>query len=160
MPKSFRCFCMSNRIKGEHTAPYSPHQNGVSKRRCQTTVEMARCMLKTSNFGNEFWIRLLLIAFYISNLCLTVSLPKCKARFETVFGKKPDLSNLKIFGCTAFKHIETHQENLSDKPPKNFLLVLLRILKHTFCTVFTLNRLRFLATSPLMRLLVTLLLRT
>ena len=30
--KSFRSFCMSNRIKREHTVPYSPHQNGVSER--------------------------------------------------------------------------------------------------------------------------------
>ena len=34
------------------------------------------------------------------------------------FGKKPDLSNLKVFGCTAFKHIETHQDKLSDKATK------------------------------------------
>ena len=34
------------------------------------------------------------------------------------FGKKPDLPNLKVFGCTAFKHIETHQDKLSDKATK------------------------------------------
>ena len=32
--------------------------------------------------------------------------------------KKPDLSNLKVFGCPAFKHIETHQDKLSDKATK------------------------------------------
>ena len=158
--KSFRSFCISNRIKREHTAPYSPHQNGVSERRWRTTVEMARCMLKTAKLGNEFRVRALHTAFYISNRCLTVSLPKGKTPFEMFFGKKPDLSNLKVFGCTAFKHIETHQDKLSDKATKEVLLVILRIPKHTFCTILILKRLRFLATSPLMRLLLTFLLRT
>ena len=31
------------------------------------------------------------------------------------FGEKPDLSNLKVFGCTAFKLNETHQDKVSDK---------------------------------------------
>jgi transposase InsO family protein len=29
------------------TTPYSPQQNGVVERRNQTTVEMARCLLKS-----------------------------------------------------------------------------------------------------------------
>ena len=116
--KSFRSFCISNRIKREHTATYSPHQYGVSERRWRKTVEMARCMLKTAKLGNDFWVRALHTAFYISNRCLTVSLPKGKTPFEMFFGKKPDLSNLKLFGCTAFKHIETHQDKLSDKATK------------------------------------------
>ena len=81
--KSFRSFCISNRIKREHTAPYSPHQNGVSERRWRTTVEMARCMLKTAKLGNEFWVRALHTAFYISNRCLTVSLPKGNTKRQT-----------------------------------------------------------------------------
>ena len=67
---------------------------------------------------NEFWVRALHTAFYISNRCLTVSLPKGKTPFEMFFGKKPDLSNLKVFGCTAFKHIEKHQDKLSNKATK------------------------------------------
>ena len=35
---SFRSFCIFHRIKREHTAPCSSHQNGVSARRWRTTV--------------------------------------------------------------------------------------------------------------------------
>ena len=108
--KSFRRFCISNRIKREHTASYSPHQNGVSERRWQTIVEMARCMLTTAKLGNEFWVRVVQTALYISYRCLEVSLLKGETPFEMFFGENPDLSNLKLFGCTAFKHIETHQD--------------------------------------------------
>ena len=34
------------------------------------------------------------------------------------FGETPDLSNLNVFGCTAFKLIETHEDKLSDKATK------------------------------------------
>ena len=75
-------------------------------------------------------------------------------------GEKPDPSNLKSFGCTALKLNDRIKTNFSIKPPKKFLFVVLRFPKHTFCTILTQKRLRFLATSPLMRLLLTFLLRT
>ena len=34
------------------------------------------------------------------------------------FGDKPDLFKLQVFGCTAFKHIETQQDKLSDETTK------------------------------------------
>ena len=119
--KSFRSFCESNRIKRQHTAPYWPDQNGVSKRRWRATVEIARCMLKkskTAKLGNEFWVRAIHTAFYTSNRCLTGSLPKGKTSTALYFGEQPDVSNLNFFGCTAFKHIETHQDKLSNKTTK------------------------------------------
>ena len=90
----------------------------MSERRWRTTVEMARCMPKRAKLGNEFWVRALHTAFYISDRCLTVSLPKGKTPFEMFFGEKPYRSNLKVFECTAFKQIETHQDKLSDKATK------------------------------------------
>ena len=79
---------------------------------------MARCILKTAKLGNEFWNRALHTAIYISNRCLTVSLPKGKTPNEMFFGEKSDLSNLKVLGCTPFKHIETHPDKLSYKATK------------------------------------------
>ena len=38
------------------------------------------------------------------------------------FSGKPDLSNLKVSGCTAFKHIETHQDKFSNKATKEIFV--------------------------------------
>ena len=78
--------------------------------------------MKTAKLGNEFWVRALHTAFYISNRCLTVSLPNSKMPCEMIFGEKLDLSNLKVFGCTAFESIETHQDKLFDKDTKEVLV--------------------------------------
>ena len=113
--KTFADFCIQKGIKREFTAPYSLHQNGVCERRWRTTVEMAPCLLKKANYENEFWVRALDTAFYITNRCLISSLLKGKTPFDMFFGEKPDLSNFRVFGRVAYKFIETHQDKLSPK---------------------------------------------
>ena len=66
----------------------------------------------------------------------------------------------KFLGVLLSNTLKRINTNFPTKPPKKFLLVILRIPKHTYCTILTLKRLRFLATSPSMRLLLILLLRT
>lgn len=113
--KSFDDFCDQKGIKHEYTTPYSPHQNGVAERRWRTTVEMARSMLKSANLAKSFWVRALDVAFYLTNRVLTSSLPKGKTPFQMFFGKKPDISHLKIFGCSGYRLIETATQKLDDK---------------------------------------------
>lgn len=48
---AFRQYCDDGGIKHCTTAPYTPQQNGVVERRNQTTVEMARCLLKSMGMG-------------------------------------------------------------------------------------------------------------
>jgi transposase InsO family protein len=55
MSNEFLNYCRKNGIKEEFTKSYSPQQNGVTKRKNMTVVEMDRSMLKLSllemNFG-------------------------------------------------------------------------------------------------------------
>ena len=83
---------------------------------------MARCLLKNANLENKFWVRAFDTAFYITNRCLTSSLPKGKTPLEMFFGKKPDLPNVRVFRCVAYKVIETHQDKLSPKATKELFV--------------------------------------
>jgi hypothetical protein len=85
-------------------------------------VEMARCLLQSSKLPNAFWVRALDVAFYITNRCLSSSLPRGKTPFELFHGKVPDLSNLKVFGCSAFRFIETHNPKLQMKSTKEIIV--------------------------------------
>ena len=91
--KAFDEFCFAQEIKRDMTAPYSPHQNCVAERRWQTVVDMARCLLKQANLPNSFWVKAVDVAFYLTNRCLSCSLPPKKTLFELFYGRKPDLSN-------------------------------------------------------------------
>ena len=116
--KGFQEFCRLKGIKREFTAPYSPHQNGVAERRWRTAMEMTRCLLRSSGLPKELWVRALDVAFYITNRCLTSSLPKGKTPYEMFFGQKPDLAHMRVFGCTVYKLKETHQPKLAEKASK------------------------------------------
>ena len=89
---------------------------------------------------------LLFILRILKHTFCTILTPR-RLRFLATFPSMGLLSN-------TLKRIRT---NFPIKPPKKFLLVILRILKHTFCTILTPRRLCFLATFPSMGLLLTLL---
>ena len=120
--KAFDEFCFAQGIKREMTAPYSPHQNGVAERRWQTVGNMARCLLKQANLPNSFWVRAVDVAFYLTNRCLSGSLPPNKTPFELFYGRKPDLSNLKVFGCSAFRFLEVGVKKLDSKAVKEIFV--------------------------------------
>ena len=108
-------FCFAQGIKREKTAPYSPHQNGVAQLRRQTVEDMARCLLKQTNLPNSFWVRAIGVAFYLTNRCLSCSLPPTKTLFELFYGRKLDLSNLKVFNCLAVRFLEVGVKKLDSK---------------------------------------------
>ena len=122
--KAFDEFCFAQGIMRKRTAPYSPHQNGVAERLWQTVGDMARCLLKQANLSNSFWVRAVDVTFYLTNRCLSCSLPPNKTPFELFYGRKPDLSNFKVFGCSAFRVLEVGVKKLdSIKLSKNLLWI-------------------------------------
>ena len=120
--KAFDEFCFAQGIRREMTAPYSPHQNGVAERRWQTVGNMARCLLKQANLPNSFWVRAVDVAFYLTNRCLSSSLPPNKTPYELFYGRKPDVSNLKVFGCSAFRFLEVGVKKLDSKAVKEIFV--------------------------------------
>ena len=64
---------------------------------------------------NSFWVRAVDVAFYLTNRCLSCSLPPNKTPFQLFYGRKPDLSNSKIFRSSAFRFLEIGVKNLDSK---------------------------------------------
>jgi len=50
----FAEYCMADGVHRQHTAPYSPQQNGVVERRNGTVVATARSMLKAKGLPGWF----------------------------------------------------------------------------------------------------------
>ena len=120
--KAFDEFCFAQGITREKTAPCSPHQNGVAERRWHTVGNTARCLLKQANLPNSFWVRAVDEAFYLTNRCLSCSLPPNKTPFELFYGRKPDLLNLKVFGCSAFRFFEVGVKKLDSTAVKEIFV--------------------------------------
>ena len=61
------------------------------------------------------WTRAPDVAFYITNRCVTSSLPTGKTPYGLYTGEKPDVSNLRVFGRDAYKFTETRLPKLTAK---------------------------------------------
>lgn len=50
----FELYCAERGVERQHTAPYTPQQNGVVERQNQTVVTMARSLLKSRSMPSLF----------------------------------------------------------------------------------------------------------
>ena len=111
--------------KKKFTAWYTPEQNGVAKRKNRTIMEMARSMMASKHFPNEYWAETVEIAIYIMNLCSTKSV-KNKFPEEAWTGKNHSVSLLNFFGCVAYAHILDELIRKLDKKGKMYFSWLFR----------------------------------
>ena len=104
LSKEFNDFLSSKGIKRQLTVPRTPEQNGVAERKNRTIQETARSMLHAAGLPDSFWAEAVLTAVILRNRSPTVAV-KGSTPYESFIGKKPDVSNLKVFGCDAFMHV-------------------------------------------------------
>jgi hypothetical protein len=97
-------YCKMHGIVQHFIVPHTPQQNGVAERKNRTLVECARSMMKGKNLSNAFWAEAINTAVYLKNRSPTRCLDNV-THFKTLYGSKPIVHNLKVFGCKVFAHI-------------------------------------------------------
>ncbi|KAH9140730.1 hypothetical protein AeRB84_015057 [Aphanomyces euteiches] len=107
---SFSEFLLENGIQRDATVPHTPQQNGVNERVNRTLVECARSILHFCKAPLRFWAEAVSHAMYLRNWTYSSSTPGMTP-FERLWKSKPDLGNLRIFGCEAYAHVEPHQRS-------------------------------------------------
>jgi transposase InsO family protein len=96
-------FFASKGVEHQTTTVYTPQHNGKAERLNRTLVEKARAMLTAADMTDEHWAEAATTANYLRNCSPTAG--NTKTPWELFHGKKPDVSNLHIFGSTAFVRI-------------------------------------------------------
>ena len=110
---SFNKYLINEGIRHEKTVPKTPEQNGVSERMNRTLVEMVRSMLISSDLPKSFWAEALNTATYLRNRSPSTANQGMTA-FEALTGLKPNVDNLRIFGCIAYIHIPKDERRKLD----------------------------------------------
>ena len=90
----------SRNIRHELSAPYTPQQNGTAERLNRTLGERARAMLTDMQMDDSMWPFAMQAAAYVGNRSLSSG--RAKTPWEHFTGRKPDVSHLRVFGCTAY----------------------------------------------------------
>ena len=94
-----------NKIEHETSSPNSPEQNGVAERMNRTLIEKAKAMIVHAGLPKFYWAEAVNTAVYITNRIPTQALDGNITPFEKWYSRKPDLANLKVFGCVAYAHV-------------------------------------------------------
>ena len=119
LSKEFRSYLKSRGIHHELTVPYSPQQNGVAERMNRTLLETARSMMAHAGLPGKYWAEAVETASYIRNRTPTSALDGNKTPLEAWSGRKPNVSNMKVFGCIAYAHVpDTQRQKLDQKAVK------------------------------------------
>ncbi|WVZ49078.1 LOW QUALITY PROTEIN: hypothetical protein U9M48_000459 [Paspalum notatum var. saurae] len=100
----FNLFCRKEGIVRHHTIPHTPQQNGVAERMNRTIVSKARCMLSNASMGRQ-WAEAANTACHLINRSPSNAIDK-KTPMEVWSGSLSDYSQLKVFGCTAYAHVD------------------------------------------------------
>nr|GEX79244.1 retrovirus-related Pol polyprotein from transposon TNT 1-94 [Tanacetum cinerariifolium] len=107
-------YCKENGIARQLTAPYSPQQNRVVERRNKTIMSTTKCMMKATNMPKIFWAEAVRYAIHILNSVLTKAIEDITL-YEAIERRKPNLENLRVFGCIAYAKIPSqHLTKLDD----------------------------------------------
>ena len=97
---SLKQFCVDKGIFINYTVPYNAQENGKAERMNRSLVEKARAMINESGVNKYFWGEAIRVANYLINRSPSRSLDFTPA--EIWYKKKPNVSNLRVFGCTAY----------------------------------------------------------
>ena len=100
----FNDFCKNEGIARHRTVRMTPQQNGVAERMNRTLLERARCMISNAGLTLDFWAEAIATACYIVNRAPCAPLD-FKTPEEIWSGNPADYSNLRIFGCPAYMHV-------------------------------------------------------
>ena len=119
---NFKRFLKQKGIRHEPTIPYTPQQNGIAERLNRTLVESAGAMLIHSGLPKTFWAEAIATASYIRNRVMTSSLGS-KSPFEMWYEKKPNLKNMRVFGCVAHALLDDSQRKKLDPKTTRMLFM-------------------------------------
>ncbi|KAG8472960.1 hypothetical protein CXB51_035039 [Gossypium anomalum] len=101
----FNKLCKLEGIMRHLTVRHTPQQNGVAERMNRTIMEKVRCMLSNANLPKSFWAEAASTACFLINRSPSVAIEK-KTPQEVWSGNLANYSDLKIFGCPAYAHVD------------------------------------------------------
>jgi hypothetical protein len=105
MSNAFLDFTTPCGIERQHTVRARPQQNGVAERANRVLSERLTTMLDESGLPKVFWGECLAALVHVWNRCPTEAV-RSATLYELSHGRKPDVSHLRVWGCTAYVHIQ------------------------------------------------------
>lgn len=120
--KEFDAFLNKRGILRETTPTYTPEANGMAERENRTLLDKARSMIHSKGLQTRLWAEAVATAAQIMNLVPNRKETE-KTPHELWYGKKPDVSHLRVFGCPAYAHVPREKRRKMDPKARKGILV-------------------------------------
>lgn len=95
----------------ENCPPYVHELNGTAEKYNRDIMDMARCLLDEAKVHNRFWPEVIKTAAYLKNRILANTVVKDKTPYEIMFGEKPSVDYLKLYGSRVFVRVPEQKRN-------------------------------------------------
>ena len=69
-------------------------------------------MIAHAGLPNVYWAEAVATAAYLRNRTTTSALKTDATPYELWYGRKPDISHLRVFGCVAYAHIPRDESSI------------------------------------------------
>lgn len=96
-------FCKRKGVVHQVSVVYTPEQNGRAERLNRTLLERTRALMLQHRMPDSVWSEAMPTAAYLRNL--TPQAEKRLTPYELFYGKKPDVSHLRVYGCKVAVHV-------------------------------------------------------
>ncbi|RVW91359.1 Retrovirus-related Pol polyprotein from transposon RE1 [Vitis vinifera] len=106
----FRSHLHSCGINLRLACPYTPSQNGIAERKHRHVTETGLTLMFHARVPLSSWVKAFSTAIFLINRLPSPSLAG-KTPYELLFGKQPDYSMLRTFGCLCFPYLRDYSPN-------------------------------------------------
>lgn len=119
----FRDHCNERGITLQPAEPYDHQHNGTAEGWNRTLREKMLALLYDSKLPTEYWNYACYAATYLLNRLPSTTIEENKTPYELWNGTKPNLDNLKLFGCVARTLIPYEKRTKLQPKSRDMILV-------------------------------------
>ena len=102
-------FCQEFAVRRSFSVPYAPPTNAHAERMWATILKPMRTMLAASNVHESFWPYAAAHATYLHNIMPSTRLAGEISPYQAKYGMRPDVSKVRVWGCTAWHLLPKHE---------------------------------------------------
>jgi transposase InsO family protein len=102
-------FCEEFAVRRSFSVPYAPPTNAHAERMWSTILRPMRVMLAASHVHESFWPYAAAHATYLHNIMPSTRLAGEISPHQAKYGTKPDVSKVRVWGCTCWYLLPKHE---------------------------------------------------
>lgn len=107
---NFKNYLDTHGILNYISCPYTPQQNGLVERKHRHLIETTITLLSIAKLPQKFWYHAIAHVTFLINRMPCITLKMCSS-FTKLFGKKPDVLNLRVFRAAIYPYLRPFNAN-------------------------------------------------